>query len=189
MHNPTYAHTLLIDSWIRVNEMRRCDFKLTQSLATRSSSCPVERLSSGICRLRQDELSTSSDTEMKRRLSPRHVCRSRWSLCGSDAGTGRDSVCNLLIPLGPPVRQSGKSDRQFNECQLTLNQRVQGSSPCAPTNQTIEIPTRNPCSAVLQAFAVMRRVPKRFQRLRAKPERVPDDECRPSSLGHRIDQP
>jgi hypothetical protein len=75
MHNPTYAHTLLIDSWIRVNEMRRCDFKLTQSLATRSSSCPVERLSSGICRLRQDELSTSSDTEMKRRLSPRHVCR------------------------------------------------------------------------------------------------------------------
>jgi hypothetical protein len=46
--------------------------------------------------------------------------------------------------------------------QLTLNQRVQGSSPCAPTNQTIEIPTRNPCSAVLQAFPVMRKVPKRF---------------------------
>ena len=27
---------------------------------------------------------------------------------------------------------------------LTLNQRVQDSSRCAPTNQTIEIPTRNP---------------------------------------------
>ena len=56
---------------------------------------------------------------------------------------------------------------------VTLNQRVQGSSPCAPTNQTVEIPRRNLCGAVLQAFTVRRKVPKRFQRLRAKPERAP----------------
>jgi hypothetical protein len=54
--------------------------------------------------------------------------------------------------------------------QLTLNRRVQGSSPCAPTNQTIEIPELNSCAAVLQAFAVVGRVPKGFQRLCAKPQ-------------------
>ena len=71
---------------------------------------------------------------------------------------------------------------------LTFNQRVQGSSPCAPTDQTVEIPTRNPCSAVLQAFTVRRKVPKRFQRLRAKPERAPQGEC-PVSLATSVRQP
>jgi hypothetical protein len=58
----------------------------------------------------------------------------RLKASATGLGSGRDSVCNLLIQLAPPTRQSEKNDRQFNECQLTLNQRVQGSSPCAPTN-------------------------------------------------------
>jgi hypothetical protein len=43
----------------------------------------------------------------------------------------------------------------FARSKLTLS-----SSPCAPTNQTVEISELNSCDAILQAFTVM----GRFQR-------------------------
>jgi hypothetical protein len=42
---------------------------------------------------------------------------------------------NLLIRNGAFIRQLEKILRSINDVVLTLNQRVHGSSPCAPTNK------------------------------------------------------
>ena len=47
---------------------------------------------------------------------------------------GRESACNLLMWFNAPASQSGEICKRFNADHWTLNQRVQGSSPCAPTN-------------------------------------------------------
>jgi hypothetical protein len=68
------------------------------------------------------------------------------------------------------VNNRKRTETERNVGHTTLNQRVQGSSPCAPTNQIIEIAERKFGSAVLWVFAVKQKVPKGFQRLRAKPQ-------------------
>jgi hypothetical protein len=50
---------------------------------------------------------------------------------------GRDSAANVLIRNGRDTPKSEKNCSRINKHMLTLNQRVQGSSPCAPTNKTI----------------------------------------------------
>ena len=51
------------------------------------------------------------------------------------AKRGREPARNLLMRFGGPAPQSGEMRKRFNVDCVTLNQRVQGSSPCAPTNK------------------------------------------------------
>jgi hypothetical protein len=48
---------------------------------------------------------------------------------------GWENARNALISQGHFCLRLGKNRNQFNVGHWTLNQRVQGSSPCAPTNE------------------------------------------------------
>jgi len=57
-------------------------------------------------------------------------------ICGRDVES-REIAGNLLIQYEHLSMQSGEKPRFINVGTLTLNQRVQGSSPCAPTTKSM----------------------------------------------------
>ena len=55
----------------------------------------------------------------------------------------RESARKLLVRFGGPAPQSGEMRKRFNVDCVILNQRVQGSSPCAPTNDINNLARRS----------------------------------------------